>query len=76
MQALQRVNSVDHVPGLGYSQEHVTAAVSNTLQFIGLLTFYLGVKLPFDTIWSGGAPGMGFPSIVAGRGPERGGWAK
>ncbi|KAG8981535.1 hypothetical protein FRB94_008914 [Tulasnella sp. JGI-2019a] len=58
-----------------YSQEHVTAAVGHTLHFLCLLTCYLGVKLPFEIIWSGGAPSMGLPSIVAGRGPERGGWA-
>ncbi|KAG8863524.1 hypothetical protein FRB96_008264 [Tulasnella sp. 330] len=58
-----------------YSQEHVTAAVAHTLHFLRLLTFYLGVKLPFEVIWSGGAPCMGMPSIVAGRGPERGGWS-
>lgn len=60
----------------GYSQEHVTAAVAHTLHFLRLLTFYLGVKLPFEIIWSGGAPCMGMPFIVAGRGPERGGWSK
>ncbi|KAG8922914.1 hypothetical protein FRC01_013458 [Tulasnella sp. 417] len=55
--------------------EQLTAAVAHTLHFLRLLTFYLGVKLPFEVFWSSGSPGVGQPSIVAGRGSEKNGWA-
>ncbi|KAG9004923.1 hypothetical protein FRB90_010661 [Tulasnella sp. 427] len=58
----------------GYQSEHLTAAVAHTLHFLRLLTFYLGVKLPFEVYWSSGIPGIGQPTIVAGRGSEKNGW--
>lgn len=57
--------------------EHVQAVLSSLLQFLRLLTFYLGVKLPFEIIWDGGvADGVGRPWIHAIQGDEEGGWAK
>ncbi|KAG8902529.1 hypothetical protein FRB99_004364 [Tulasnella sp. 403] len=58
-----------------YPPDYVTAAVVHTLHFVRLLTFYLGVKLPFEVTWSGGMPGVGQPTIAAGSGTDRGGWA-
>lgn len=57
--------------------EHVQAVLSSLIQFLRLLTFYLGVKLPFEIIWDGGvADGVGRPWIHAIKGDEEGGWAK
>lgn len=55
---------------------HANAALTYTLHFVGLLTFYLGVRLPFEVGWSGGKLGVGIPEIWATRGEDRGGWAK
>ncbi|KAL5477016.1 hypothetical protein ACEPAI_3203 [Sanghuangporus weigelae] len=55
---------------------HVNAALTFTVHFIGLLSFYLGVKLPFEVSWSGGKIGVGIPEICAGRGGEGGAWAR
>ena len=55
---------------------HVNAALTFTVHFIGLLSFYLGVKLPFEVSWSGGKLGVGIPEICAGRGGEGGAWAR
>lgn len=63
-------------PIVGHPPEQLTAAVAHTLHFLRLLTFYLGVKLPFEVYWSSGSPGVGQPSIVAGRGSEKNGWVK
>lgn len=56
----------------------MNAILTHTIHFLGLLTFYLGVKLPFQVTWSGGKLGFGQPSISAARpgGSESGGWAK
>ena len=56
----------------------MNAILTHTIHFLSLLTFYLGVKLPFQITWSGGKLGFGQPSISAGRpgGSESGGWAK
>ncbi|KAF8576885.1 hypothetical protein K439DRAFT_1640144 [Ramaria rubella] len=59
-----------------YSPEHINAAVTHTLHFLSLLTFYLGVKLPFEVTWSGDVVGVGCPFIAAGKGSDSGGWAK
>ncbi|KAG6916523.1 hypothetical protein DXG01_006464 [Tephrocybe rancida] len=59
-----------------YPPDHINAVITHTIHFLSLLTFYLGVKLPFEVSWSGGKLGVGTPSIGAGRGPENGGWAK
>lgn len=57
--------------------EHVQAVIASFLQFLRLLTFYLGVKLPFEILWDGGiAYGVGRPWIHAIQGDEDGGWAK
>ena len=61
---------------IGYPPEHINAVLTSTIHFLGLLAFYLGVKLPFETIWSGGRLGVGQPWIGAGRGGESGSWAK
>ena len=60
----------------GHQSEHVTAAVTHVLHLLRMLTFYLGVKLPFEVSWSGEAPGVGLASIAAGRGSDTGGWAR
>jgi hypothetical protein len=39
---------------------------------VGLLAWYLGVKLPFDVKWEGGRVGVGVPWI----GPGVGGWGR
>ncbi|EJD05349.1 uncharacterized protein FOMMEDRAFT_165803 [Fomitiporia mediterranea MF3/22] len=59
-----------------FAPAHVNAALTFTVQFIGLLSFYLGVKLPFEVTWSGGKFGVGIPEICAGRGGEGGAWAR
>lgn len=60
----------------GYPLEHINAVLTSTIHFLGLLAFYLGVKLPFEIVWSGGRFGVGQPWIRAGRGGESGSWAK
>ncbi|KAG8216278.1 UV radiation resistance protein and autophagy-related subunit 14-domain-containing protein [Butyriboletus roseoflavus] len=59
-----------------YPPDHINAVITHTIHFLGLLTFYLGVKLPFETEWSGKKFGVGQPSIGAGTGGESGSWAK
>ncbi|TDL19958.1 hypothetical protein BD410DRAFT_726563 [Rickenella mellea] len=59
-----------------YPPSQINAVVTHTIHFLGLLTFYLGIKLPFEIAWSGGKLGVGQPSIYAGRGAESGGWAR
>lgn len=63
---------------VGYPPVHMNAILTHTIHFLGLLTFYLGVKLPFEITWSGGKLGFGQPFISAARpgGSESGGWAK
>ena len=60
----------------GYPPDHINAVVTHTIHFLGLLTFYLGVKLPFEITWSGKRLGIGQPWIAAGRGTESGNWAR
>jgi len=67
---------VSYLNLLGYPPEHINAAITHTLHFISLLTFYLGIKLPFDVTWSEEAVGVGTPFIVAGKGPDTGSWAR
>ncbi|KAH0834642.1 UV radiation resistance protein and autophagy-related subunit 14-domain-containing protein [Lanmaoa asiatica] len=59
-----------------YPPDHINAVITHTIHFVGLLTFYLGVKLPFETEWSGKRFGVGHPWIGAGKGGESGSWAK
>lgn len=61
---------------LGYPPAHVNAALTFTIHFLGLLTFYLGIRLPFQVTWSGGKLGIGIPEICAGKGTDSGGWAR
>ena len=61
---------------LGYPPRYIDAAVTHTIHFIDLLSFYLGVKLPFEVQWSGGGLGVGTPLIGAGSGTDSGGWSK
>ena len=35
-----------------YPPDHINAVVTNTLHFLSLLAFYLGIKLPFEVVWS------------------------
>ncbi len=46
------------------------------MHFLSLLTFYIGIKLPFEISWSSGKLGVGQPWIGAGKGAETGGWAR
>ena len=62
--------------GPGYPPDHINAVITHAVHFLGLLTFYLGVKLPFETEWSGKKFGVGQPWIGAGKGSESGSWAK
>lgn len=57
-----------------YPPDHINAVITHTIHFLGLLTFYLGIKLPFEVSWSCRKFGVGMPWIGAGRGSES--WAK
>ncbi|KAJ8091102.1 hypothetical protein PM082_022811 [Marasmius tenuissimus] len=59
-----------------YPPDHINAVVTYTVHFLSLLTFYLGIKLPFEVLWGGGKIGVGIPSIGAIYGGEHGGWTK
>ncbi|KAF9258391.1 hypothetical protein L218DRAFT_974904 [Marasmius fiardii PR-910] len=59
-----------------YPPDHINAVLTHTIHFLSLLTFYLGIKLPFEITWDGGKLGVGVPCIRAGPGGESGGWAK
>jgi hypothetical protein len=61
---------------LGYPAQYINAAVTHTIHFINLLSFYLGVKLPFEIQWSGNGLGVGIPMIGAGSGTDVGGWSR
>ena len=63
-------------PFLGYPAQYINAAVTHTIHFIKLLSFYLGVKLPFEIQWLGNGLGVGTPMIGAGSGTEVGGWSR
>ena len=36
----------------GYPPDHINAVLTHTLHFLSLLVFYLGIKLPFEVVWS------------------------
>lgn len=36
----------------GYPPDHINAVITHTLHFLSLLAFYLGIKLPFEVVWS------------------------
>ncbi|KAF7306407.1 hypothetical protein MIND_00431900 [Mycena indigotica] len=55
-----------------YPPQHINAVLGHTIHFINLLSFYLGVKLPFNVQWEGGKLGVGVPWI----GPGIGGWGR
>ncbi|EIN08728.1 hypothetical protein PUNSTDRAFT_102195 [Punctularia strigosozonata HHB-11173 SS5] len=59
-----------------YPPQHINAVITHTVHFLSLLTFYLGVKLPFEITWSGKKLGVGQPWIGAIKGTETGSWAK
>ncbi|KAL1662113.1 UV radiation resistance protein and autophagy-related subunit 14-domain-containing protein [Schizophyllum commune] len=59
-----------------YPPDHINAVMTHIVHFLSLLTFYLGVKMPFEVAWSGGKLGIGQPMISAIRGGESGGWAR
>ncbi|KAI0695019.1 UV radiation resistance protein and autophagy-related subunit 14-domain-containing protein [Cytidiella melzeri] len=35
-----------------YPPDHINAVITHTLHFLSLLAFYLGIKLPFEVLWS------------------------
>ncbi|KAH9930448.1 UV radiation resistance protein and autophagy-related subunit 14-domain-containing protein [Epithele typhae] len=70
-----------------YPPDHINAVLTHTIHFVTLLAFYLGIKLPFEIVWSrssippttgkgSGLLGVGIPWIGAIRGAENGGWAR
>ncbi|KAF9787866.1 UV radiation resistance protein/autophagy-related protein 14 [Thelephora terrestris] len=59
-----------------YPSQYINAAVTHTIHFINLLSFYLGVKLPFEIQWTGNGLGVGAPMIGASSGADSGGWSK
>ncbi|KAG2062493.1 hypothetical protein BDR04DRAFT_1172374, partial [Suillus decipiens] len=59
---------------IGYPPDHINAVITHTIHFLGLLIFYLGIKLPFEVLRSCKRFGVGMPWIGAGRGSES--WAK
>ncbi|KAA1477739.1 hypothetical protein DENSPDRAFT_621022 [Dentipellis sp. KUC8613] len=59
-----------------YPPDHINAVITHTIHFLGLLTFYLGIKIPFEISWSGGKLGVGQPWIRSIKGTEAGSWAK
>ncbi|KJA16727.1 hypothetical protein HYPSUDRAFT_91147 [Hypholoma sublateritium FD-334 SS-4] len=59
-----------------YPPDHINAVLTHTIHFLSLLTFYLGVRLPFEVVWTEGKLGVGQPWIGAIRGGETGGWAR
>ncbi|KAF9501425.1 hypothetical protein BDN71DRAFT_1485980 [Pleurotus eryngii] len=59
-----------------YPPDHINAVITHTVHFLSLLTFYLGIKLPFEVVWSGKKLGVGQPWIGASKGAESGGWSK
>lgn len=44
-----------------YPPDHINAVLTHTIHFVSLLAFYLGIKLPFEVVWSrsGISPGSG-----------------
>ncbi|KIM35826.1 hypothetical protein M413DRAFT_325441 [Hebeloma cylindrosporum] len=59
-----------------YPPDHINAVLTHAIHFLSLLTFYLGIKLPFEVIWTGSKLGVGQPWIGAIKGGESGGWAR
>ncbi|KAJ7922026.1 UV radiation resistance protein and autophagy-related subunit 14-domain-containing protein [Mycena leptocephala] len=55
-----------------YPPQHINAVLGHAVHFLGLLAWYLGVKLPFVVRWTGGKLGVGVPWI----GPQKGGWGR
>ncbi|KAJ7672088.1 UV radiation resistance protein and autophagy-related subunit 14-domain-containing protein [Mycena rosella] len=49
-----------------YPPQHINAVLGHAVHFVGLLSFYLGVKLPFAVRWEGGKLGVGIPWIGPG----------
>ncbi|KAJ2912893.1 hypothetical protein MD484_g7522, partial [Candolleomyces efflorescens] len=56
-----------------YPPDHINAVLTLTIHFLSLLSFYLGIKLPFEVTWTGGKLGLGQPWIGAIRGGSVGG---
>ncbi|KAJ6549660.1 hypothetical protein B0H10DRAFT_2128024 [Mycena sp. CBHHK59/15] len=56
----------------GRRSQDINAVLTHAVHFVGLLTWYLGVKLPFNVRWEGGKLGVGVPWI----GPARSGWGR
>jgi len=68
--------TLSHSLASGYPPDHINAVITHTIHFLSLLTFYLGIKLPFEVTWGGKKLGVGQPFISAIKGTENGGWAK
>jgi hypothetical protein len=73
-------NLVLPVPGdvKRYPTEHINAVLTNTIRFVELVGFYLGVKMPFEVTWGGRKLGVGVPWIgsIKGYGGTSGEWAR
>jgi hypothetical protein len=54
----------------------MNAVITHTVHFVSLLSFYLGIKLPFEVTWSSHKLGVGQPWIGAGKGTESGSWSR
>ena len=70
------IDSHENINMSGYPPDHINAVITHTIHFLGLLTFYLGIKLPFEITWTGGKLGVGQPFIRSIKGTESGSWAK
>lgn len=45
-----------------YPPDHINSVLTHTIHFTGLLAFYLGIKLPFEIVWSGAQPSVPTPA--------------
>lgn len=64
MSTAERIYLISSDVRSGYPPDHINAVITHTIHFITLLSFYLGIKLPFEIIWSrSGAPPASNPSF-------------
>ncbi|KAJ7673821.1 UV radiation resistance protein and autophagy-related subunit 14-domain-containing protein [Mycena polygramma] len=57
-----------------YPPQHINAVLGHAVHFLGLLAWYLGIKLPFVVRWAGGKLGVGVPWIGPQKGHRWGRW--
>ncbi|KAH8831549.1 UV radiation resistance protein/autophagy-related protein 14 [Flagelloscypha sp. PMI_526] len=55
-----------------YPPDHINSVLTHTIHFVGLLAFYLGIKLPFEVVWASNQPPSpsaygSAPSLPAGK---------